>query len=40
MKEIEPDLPADELDNVVQEVDADGSGRIEFDEFLQVMAGE
>lgn len=40
VKEIEPDLPADELDKVVDEVDADGSGRIEFEEFLQVMVGE
>ncbi|XP_063701001.1 troponin C, isoallergen Bla g 6.0201-like [Culicoides brevitarsis] len=40
IKEIEPDLPEDELDNFVKEVDADGSGKIEFEEFLEVMVGE
>uniref|UniRef100_A0A336L1H3 CSON002481 protein n=1 Tax=Culicoides sonorensis TaxID=179676 RepID=A0A336L1H3_CULSO len=39
IKEIEPELPDKELDEVVEEVDADGSGRIEFEEFLAVMAG-
>lgn len=40
IKEIEPELPETELNDVVEEVDADGSGRIEFEEFLGVMAGE
>lgn len=40
IKEIEPDLPEDELDEFVNEVDADGSGKIEFEEFLEVMIGE
>lgn len=40
IKEIEPDLPDDELDHFVNEVDADGSGKIEFEEFLEVMVGE
>uniref|UniRef100_A0A336MWX1 CSON002481 protein n=1 Tax=Culicoides sonorensis TaxID=179676 RepID=A0A336MWX1_CULSO len=39
IKEIEPDLPDNELDDIVDEVDADGSGRIEFEEFLEVMIG-
>lgn len=39
IKEIEPELPEKELDDVVDEVDADGSGRIEFEEFLAVMVG-
>lgn len=40
VKEIEPDLPEKDLDDIVDEVDADGSGRIEFEEFLEVMAGD
>lgn len=39
LKEIEPELPEKELDDIVDEVDADGSGRIEFEEFLEVMIG-
>ncbi|XP_063700635.1 troponin C-like [Culicoides brevitarsis] len=39
LKEIEPELPDQELDDIVDEVDADGSGRIEFEEFLEVMIG-
>lgn len=39
LKEIEPELPEAELDDIVDEVDADGSGRIEFEEFLEVMIG-
>lgn len=40
LKEIEPELPDKELDEIVEEVDADGSGRIEFEEFMSVMVGE
>ncbi|XP_063700634.1 troponin C, isoallergen Bla g 6.0101-like [Culicoides brevitarsis] len=40
IKEIEPELPENELNDVVEEVDVDGSGRIEFEEFLAVMVGE
>lgn len=39
IKEIEPDLPEDELDQFVHEVDSDGSGKIEFEEFLEMMVG-
>lgn len=40
IKELEPTLPDNELEAIVEEVDADGSGRIEFHEFMAVMVGD
>jgi len=31
LKEIDPELPEDELDETIDEIDADGSGTIDFD---------
>ncbi|CRL05920.1 CLUMA_CG019104, isoform A [Clunio marinus] len=39
LREIDPELPEDELDEIIDEIDADGSGTIDFDEFMDVMAG-
>ncbi|KAG5670511.1 hypothetical protein PVAND_000770 [Polypedilum vanderplanki] len=39
LREIDPELPEDELDEMIDEIDADGSGTIDFDEFMDVMAG-
>uniref|UniRef100_A0A7S3QZ31 EF-hand domain-containing protein n=1 Tax=Dunaliella tertiolecta TaxID=3047 RepID=A0A7S3QZ31_DUNTE len=31
-------ISPDELDNIMKQIDADNSGQVDFDEFLQVMA--
>lgn len=31
LREIDPELPEDELDEIIDEIDADGSGTIDFD---------
>ncbi len=28
-----------DLDNIIEEVDEDGSGTLDFDEFMEMMAG-
>ncbi|KAI3420162.1 hypothetical protein GPALN_003484 [Globodera pallida] len=40
LHEIAPDLSDNELDAAVDEIDEDGSGKIEFEEFWELMAGE
>uniref|UniRef100_A0A914HQH2 EF-hand domain-containing protein n=1 Tax=Globodera rostochiensis TaxID=31243 RepID=A0A914HQH2_GLORO len=40
LHEIAPDLSDNELDSAVDEIDEDGSGKIEFEEFWELMAGE
>ncbi|CAH0721842.1 unnamed protein product, partial [Brenthis ino] len=39
-KELDNTLSADELEAMITEIDADGSGTVDFDEFLAVMTGE
>jgi len=37
--ELEPNLGKDELQDIIDEVDEDGSGTIDFDEFMNMMMG-
>jgi len=39
MKELDPKLTGDELEQIVEEVDEDGSGTVDFDEFMEMMTG-
>ncbi|EFP11477.1 hypothetical protein GCK72_000297 [Caenorhabditis remanei] len=40
LKEIADDLTDQQLEEAVDEIDEDGSGKIEFEEFWELMAGE
>ena len=40
MREIDSTLNEHNLDQIVDEVDEDGSGTIDFDEFMAMMTGE
>ncbi|KAF7632576.1 Legumain, partial [Meloidogyne graminicola] len=40
LKEIAPDLSEKELESAVDDIDQNGSGKIEFEEFWELMAGE
>jgi calmodulin len=40
LAEIDPTLSEDNLDQIVEEVDADDSGTVDFHEFMQMMTGE
>uniref|UniRef100_A0A023F4V2 Putative calmodulin n=1 Tax=Triatoma infestans TaxID=30076 RepID=A0A023F4V2_TRIIF len=33
-------LTSDDLDGIIQEIDTDGSGTVDFDEFMEMMTGE
>ncbi|XP_049867598.1 troponin C, isoallergen Bla g 6.0101-like isoform X1 [Pectinophora gossypiella] len=39
-KELDNTITADDLDTMIEEIDSDGSGTVDFDEFLEVMTGE
>merc|ERR1719284_1570824 len=39
LREIDTTLTEDDLDNIIEEVDEDGSGTLEFDEFQEMMMG-
>jgi len=39
MKELDPKLTKDELEQIIEEVDEDGSGTVDFDEFMEMMTG-
>ena len=39
LREIDPELTEDDLDNIIEEVDEDGSGTLDFDEFQEMMMG-
>merc|ERR1719273_640830 len=39
LREIDPTLTEGDLDNVIEEVDEDGSGTMDFDEFQEMMMG-
>lgn len=33
-------LSSEDLDGIIQEIDTDGSGTVDFDEFMEMMTGE
>lgn len=33
-------LTSEDLDNIITEIDADGSGTVDFDEFMEMMTGD
>merc|ERR1712095_6913 len=39
LKELDNKLTEDDLLNIIEEVDEDGSGTLDFDEFIDMMAG-
>merc|ERR1712029_491801 len=39
LKELDNKLTEDDLLNIIEEVDEDGSGTLDFDEFMEMMAG-
>ena len=39
LREIDTTLTEDDLDNIIDEVDEDGSGTLDFDEFQEMMMG-
>ena len=39
LREIDSSLTEEDLDNIIEEVDEDGSGTLDFDEFMEMMAG-
>ncbi|XP_026329214.1 troponin C-like isoform X1 [Hyposmocoma kahamanoa] len=39
-KELDNTITADDLETMIEEIDSDGSGTVDFDEFLEVMTGE
>lgn len=40
LHELDDQIPDWELDNMIEEIDADGSGTVDYDEFMAVMTGE
>lgn len=40
LREIDPSLCEYDLDQIVDEVDEDGSGTVDFDEFMAMMTGD
>jgi len=39
LRELDPRLTEENLDDIVEEVDTDGSGTLDFDEFMEMMMG-
>merc|ERR1712106_833981 len=39
LKELDSKLTNEDLDNIIEEVDEDGSGTLDFDEFMEMMSG-
>merc|ERR1712183_1074466 len=39
LKELDSKLTDEDLDNIIEEVDEDSSGTLDFDEFMEMMAG-
>ncbi|KAI5738040.1 hypothetical protein M8J77_002228 [Diaphorina citri] len=39
LKELDDKISADDLDMMIAEIDSDGSGTVDFDEFMEVMTG-
>lgn len=40
LKELDDALSDEELDIMIEEIDSDGSGTVDFDEFMEMMTGE
>jgi len=40
LRALDDNLAEDELDEMIAEIDTDGSGTVDFDEFLEMMTGE
>nr|AVA17384.1 putative Per a 6 allergen variant [Periplaneta americana] len=40
LKELDDKLTNEDLDAMIEEIDSDGSGTVDFDEFMEVMTGE
>lgn len=40
LRELDGAVPEEELDDIIDEIDADGSGTVDFEEFMEVMTGE
>jgi calmodulin len=36
---LDPDMPDEEVDQIINEVDEDGSGTVDFEEFMKLMSG-
>ena len=39
LKELDSKLSDEDLEGIIEEVDEDGSGTLDFDEFMEMMAG-
>lgn len=39
LRELDDQLSEDDLDMMIEEIDSDGSGTVDFDEFMEVMTG-
>jgi len=39
LSELDNNLSTEDLDGIIEEVDADGSGTVDFDEFMEMMTG-
>ncbi|EFA10024.1 troponin C [Tribolium castaneum] len=39
LKELDNNLSNEELDGIIAEIDTDGSGTVDYDEFMEVMTG-
>ncbi|XP_042236168.1 troponin C, isoallergen Bla g 6.0101-like [Homarus americanus] len=39
LKELDNKLTSEDLDGIIEEVDEDGSGTVDFDEFMEMMTG-
>jgi len=39
LRELDPKLTEENLDDIIQEIDEDGSGTVDFEEFMQMMTG-
>ena len=39
-KELDNTITSEDLETMIEEIDSDGSGTVDFDEFLEVMTGE
>jgi len=40
LRELDDKMTEEDLKNVIEEIDTDGSGTVDFDEFMEVMTGE
>ena len=40
MREADPNMSKDEIEQIIAETDADGSGEVDFEEFKEMMMGD